>query len=51
MNRANSSYFVDIFWLLYAGKKDDALFNEDPFEDFDDRIDRLLNKVSDFLQN
>ena len=44
------SLFVDIFWLLYAGKNEDIYYNENPFDSFDMSLDRLLNQVSIFLQ-
>ena len=43
------SYFVNIYWLLYAGKNENAAYNETPFDYFDTDLDSLLNRVSDFL--
>ena len=42
------SFFVDIYWLLYAGKNEKTTFNENPFDRFDTGFDSLLNQVSNF---
>ena len=44
------SHFVNIYWLVYAGKKDTLRFNEKPFEQFDGQFDRLLDSVFVYLQ-
>ena len=51
-NRTSSrsfTYFVAIYWLLYAEENEETLFNEDPFANFDSGFESLLNRVEDFL--
>jgi len=43
------SYFVEIYWLLYAGKNENTTYNETPFDYFDTGFDNLLSQVSIFL--
>jgi hypothetical protein len=45
------SYFVNFFWLVYAGKNEDTRFNENPFDRIDMSFSGLLDQVSFYLQD
>ena len=47
----STSYFADIFWLLYAERNENATYNETPFDHFDTRVDSLLDQVARFLSS
>ena len=45
---SSPGYFVEHYWVVHAIKNEPVVFFEDPFKNFDENFNKLLNEVSDY---
>ena len=43
---SSPGYFVEYYWIVHAIKDEPVIFYEDPFKNFDENFNKLLNEIS-----